>query len=196
MNKYRYIYGSIGTLGMDWGEVSAADIRRQIDAIRADRPDCTIMVLNSIMPNSEITYELRRLCNNGVTLLVNSNDPNITSDMLCDYFGLYEECVRVMRSDGTLAYKESTNYQESTSACAAYTNSVCGLLGAVTAASKIKSLTTTMLVIHIIFAVLGIALSAVLTIMGNISITTTVYALLLQMLGMLCTCLPPYASRP
>lgn len=163
--------------------------------VARDGVACVLLAIK-YKPNSEITYELRRLCNNGVTLLVNSNDPNITSDMLCDYFGLYEECVRVMRSDGTLAYKESTNYQESTSACAAYTNSVCGLLGAVTAASKIKSLTTTMLVIHIIFAVLGIALSAVLTVMGSISITTTVYALLLQMLGMLCTCLPPYASRP
>lgn len=48
MSKYLYISGSIGTLGMDWGEVSAADVRRQIDAIRADDPAATItVILNS-----------------------------------------------------------------------------------------------------------------------------------------------------
>lgn len=48
MSKYLYISGSIGTLGMDWGEVSAADVRRQIDAIRADDPSAAItVILNS-----------------------------------------------------------------------------------------------------------------------------------------------------
>lgn len=48
MSKYLYISGSIGTLGMDWGEVSAADVRRQIDAIRADDPSAAITaILNS-----------------------------------------------------------------------------------------------------------------------------------------------------
>ena len=48
MTKYIYISGSIGTLGMDWGEVSAADVRRQIDAIRADDPSAAItVILNS-----------------------------------------------------------------------------------------------------------------------------------------------------
>lgn len=147
-------------------------------------------------PNREITYELRRLCNSGITLVVNANDPNITADMICDYFGLYKECVKVMRTDGTLAYKESTNYQESTSAHAAYTNSVCGLVGAVSAANKIKSLTVVMYVLYIIFSVLGIGITAALAILGNLNTMTTVYALLFQLLGVLCGLLPPYLSRP
>lgn len=163
--------------------------------VARDGVACVLLAI-SYKPNSEITYELRRLCNNGITLLINSNDPNITSDMICDYFGLYKECVKVMRTDGTRVYKESTNYQESTSACAAYTHSVCGLVGAITAASKVKSLTAIMSVIYIIFSVLGISLTAMLAITGNISGITTVYALLLQLLGILCAYLPPYISRP
>ncbi len=158
--------------------------------------DACVLLAVCYKPNSEITYELRRLCNKGITIIVNSNDPNITDDMICDYFGLYKECVKVMRTDGTLAYKTSTNYQESTSAHAAYTHSICGLLGAVSAAGKVKSLTAIMSVLYIIFSVLGIAVTAVLTFYGNIGGITTVYALLLQLLGVLCAMLPPYISRP
>lgn len=163
--------------------------------VARDGVACVLLAI-SYKPNSEITYELRRLCNNGITLLINSTDPNITADMICDYFGLYKECVKIMHSDGACVYKEITNYQESTSAHASYSSSICGLLGAVTAASKIKNLTVVMLIIYIIFAVAGIALTAVLSFLGNINTFTTVYALLFQMLGILCACLPPYISRP
>ncbi len=35
----------------------------------------------------DVTYELCRLCNAGVTVLVNNCDPNVTDEMICDYSG-------------------------------------------------------------------------------------------------------------
>ena len=48
MSKYLYISGAIGTGGEWWGEVSAADLRAKIDAIRAEDQSAAItVVLNS-----------------------------------------------------------------------------------------------------------------------------------------------------
>lgn len=42
-----------------------------------------------------VAKELRTLTNSGVTLLVKTSDPNLTEEMICDYFGLYEDTVKV-----------------------------------------------------------------------------------------------------
>ena len=48
MSKYIYISGSIGTGGFLWGEISAAELREQIDAIRAEDASAPItVILNS-----------------------------------------------------------------------------------------------------------------------------------------------------
>ena len=48
MSKYLYISGAIGTGGEWWGEVSAADLRAKIDAVRAEDQSAAItVVLNS-----------------------------------------------------------------------------------------------------------------------------------------------------
>ena len=48
MSKYIYLSGAIGTGGPLWGEVSAADLRAKIDAIRAEDQSAAItVVLNS-----------------------------------------------------------------------------------------------------------------------------------------------------
>ena len=45
MSKYIYISCAIGTGGFLWGEISTADVRAQIDAIRADDPAAPITVI-------------------------------------------------------------------------------------------------------------------------------------------------------
>ena len=48
MSKYIYLSGSIGTGGPLWGEISTADVRAKIDAIRTEDPSAPItVVLNS-----------------------------------------------------------------------------------------------------------------------------------------------------
>ena len=107
--------------------------------------------------DEEITYELRRLCNTGVTMLVTNNDPNISDAMLCDYFGLYPDSIKVLNSSGATAYSQVSQFRENLSAPASYLGDIKGFLAAITASIRMKGLIDFLVVLQIIFICLGIA---------------------------------------
>ena len=109
--------------------------------------------------DEEITYELRRLCSTGVTMLVNSNDPNISGEMLCDYFGLYKDSVKVMGQSGVSAYKNAVRYVDSYPAFASYGGKISGFLASITAAIRAKSLISILMILQIVFICLGVAVT-------------------------------------
>lgn len=131
--------------------------------------------------NEEITLELRRLCNTGMTLLINSNDPNITEQMLSDYFGLYVDSVKIMDSVAVQLYKQQANYQENTNALALYTDTVCGFAAALTACIKLKSTIAANTVVHIIGIILGIALAAYFVLTSQFTFITALWIIIYQL---------------
>ncbi len=113
-----------------------------------------------------ITYELRKLCSTGVTMLINTNDPNVTEEMLCDYFGLYPDLVKLLSASGVSAYKKNTAFCESVSAPASYSGDICGFLSLITAAINLKKITKTSFVLQIILSVLGLVASGYMIVSG------------------------------
>ena len=104
-----------------------------------------------------ITYELRRLCSTGVTMLINTNDPNITEEMLCDYFGLHNETVKLLSASGASAYKKNIAFIESTSAPGCYSGDICGFLSAITTAIGLKATIKGSLISQIVLSALALA---------------------------------------
>ena len=121
-----------------------------------DQELCALFIVG-YEADEEITYELRRLCNTGVTMLVTNNDPNISDAMLCDYFGLYPDSIKVLNSSGATAYSQVTQFRENLSAPASYLGDIKGLLATITASIRMKSLFDILVVLQIIFVCLGIA---------------------------------------
>ncbi|HHW46772.1 MAG TPA: hypothetical protein GXX17_07720 [Clostridiales bacterium] len=131
--------------------------------------------------NEEITLELRRLCNTGMTLLINSNDPNITEQMLSDYFGLYVDSIKIMDPVAVQLYKQEANYQENTNALALYTDTVCGFAAALTACIKLKSTIAANTVVHILGVILGIALAAYFVLTSHFTFITALWIIIYQL---------------
>jgi cation transport ATPase len=73
--------------------------------------------------DSYVQKELWRLTKTGVTVLVNSTDPNLTNQMICDYLELYEDSVFVMATVGTHVFKNTVVKTPSISAPAVYRGS-------------------------------------------------------------------------
>lgn len=118
-----------------------------------------------------VAATLQKLCNSGITVLVNSSDPNITEDMICDYFGLYSDSVKVMSNAGVHLYKNATEKEESVSAFAAHRGNPLGFNGIITAAAKIKrtvSLLTVFQIVTAVLSVIGIAYFSIVK-LGNIT---------------------------
>ncbi len=112
------------------------------------KPCALLMVKYNV--KRDIAVRMQKLSGTGITFLVDSCDPNLTSEMICDYFGLYSESVRVMGGLGCQLNKNATEYQENFSSVAAYKGSLSALAEIFTAAGKIKKSVNILSVFHIV----------------------------------------------
>ncbi len=118
---------------------------------------CALIVVNYDV-DPKISKELRRLTNNGVTLLLKSSDPNLTEEMVCDYFGLYEDSVKVMSAAGCHIYVNTVTYTKKASAPAAFRTSPLALPTILNCADRIRRSNIVLIASYIISAVFGILL--------------------------------------
>lgn len=105
--------------------------------VASDEKPCALLMVKYNV-KADIAYELQKLCGSGVTLLVDTCDPNITSEMVCDYFGLYDESVYVMGSSGAQLYQNNSKMKDSISAYAAHKGKCEGFLSIFNCAARIK----------------------------------------------------------
>lgn len=156
---------------------------------------CVLLVVG-YEADEAITENLRKLCNTGVVVLVNSCDPNLTDAMLADYFGLYQDSIKILSHDGSIAYKSETNFQESSNTVAAYENNICGLLNCVASSNTIKNTVGIMLSIFIGAIILGIV-SVVLSIFGSKLISFSILTVIaVKLAATLIIGLFPFLFRP
>lgn len=130
----------------------------------------------------DIAKELRRVSSLGVTMLINSSDPNMTEEMICDYFGLYSDSVKVMSAAGCHMYKNAVTPTSSYPAPAAYKSNPIGLAAIISNASRIKKSNLLLTVLYAISAVLGTVLFAYISFDGSGSLmggaTVLLYSLI------------------
>ena len=105
-----------------------------------------------------VAKELRTLTNSGVTLLVKTSDPNLTEEMICDYFGLYEDTVKVMTAAGCHIYVNTVAKTDSLSAPAAYKANPLALPTILNCAGKIKRSNLLLTIAFALASVLGVLL--------------------------------------
>ena len=116
---------------------------------------CALIVIQyNVKP--EIMKELRKVTELGLTLLIENCDPNITEQMICDYFGLYEDSVKIMSNAGVHMLKNATPYSESCSAPASYKGSDLNLIKIVNCASMIKKSNKLLTIMYGVSAILGV----------------------------------------
>lgn len=163
--------------------------------IASDSNPCVLLVVG-YSADEDVTYELRRVCNAGFTVAVNSCDPNATADMICDYFGLPDGSVKTMNNDGIRAYKEETNYQDSAESVALCGNSACGLFALASAAIKVPALSIAMTVMNIISTAVGVAALACFIFAGTLATVTPAMILAYQLISTIVIGAVPSIFKP
>lgn len=163
--------------------------------LASDNVPCALLVVKYSI-DQDIGYELRRLCNTGTTILVNNCDPNISANMLCDYFGVYDDAIHIMNKQGSDQFDTITKHKENVSAGAAYNSNAAGLFAILTASINVKKSITAMTVLCIICVVLGITAIGVSIFAAFSQFVTPLYLLLFQIITTLLVCLPPILRKP
>jgi len=120
---------------------------------------CALLVVQYNVDH-KVARELKKLTSIGVTLLVNNSDPNISEEMLCDYFSLYSDSVKLMTSAGNYIHKNATVPIEKISSPAMCKGNPLAIPAILNCATKIKRSNTVLTVAYVIFAIFGALLFA------------------------------------
>ena len=123
--------------------------------VATENTACALVVIQYDV-RQDIAKELRKITELGVTLLVDNCDPNINEEMLCDYFGLYEDSVKIMTNAGVYMYKNATPFTEKCSAPAVFRGSALNFIKIINCASNIKKSNRILTVMYAVFAILGL----------------------------------------
>ncbi len=134
-----------------------------------------------------VAYELKKICDTGMTVLVNPQDPNASDAMICDYFGIPDDALKSMNHNGRVFYDRQIRPCENLSAPAVYGKDVTGYLSAVTSGIILNSIIAVLTTVFIISAALGTVLLLYLAIMGKLSAVTafaiTAYQLIFMIIS-------------
>lgn len=116
---------------------------------------CALIVIEYIVKR-DIQKTLKKISKLGITMLVENCDPNVNEEMICDYFGLYDDSVKVMTNVGTYMYRNATADIDTISAPAVLGSKKISLLNIMCAASNIRVSNVILSVFYILAALFGV----------------------------------------
>ncbi len=156
--------------------------------IACDQRACALLIIK-YKPDEHIENNLLKLVNTGVTLLVNNCDPNITEEMLADYYSIYPDSIKIMDHIGCAKYKNAVNYSETASAHAFTSGGLNSFLAILTNSIKLRRVSATMLTIYIITAILSVAVFTVVSLNGVSSLMGVGVCLLIEAISLIISLL-------
>ncbi len=133
----------------------------------ADAAKACALIIVEYNVSEEIASQVRKLTNSGITLLVSNNDPNITEEMICDYFGLYDDSVKIMSNAGNHIYKTAIKKAERCTAAAAFRGVPFTLVSILNCAARIKKSNLILKMFYLALALTGITLFIYLSFAGG-----------------------------
>ena len=122
------------------------------------------MFIMTYKVDRNIAEALRELEDNGVSFVVRTIDPNITSKHIAEKFSLYNRCVTVLRTGlGTIAYDEISGKEKTTRAYLVTNGKIEAFANAVSGCIKMKSTVTISKIIQMMSIVTGFVLVNILS---------------------------------
>jgi hypothetical protein len=152
--------------------------------IACDQRACALLTVGYSV-DREIGTELGRLCDKGVTLLVKNCDPNINEQMLCDYYALYPDLVKVLDHNGSNKYTQSTEPCGRVSAHGFHRGDLLSFLSIITGSMRLRTLSGVLSVMHIIAAVVMWLLFTVMSLGGSMTLMSSVICVLCELVALI-----------
>ncbi len=127
----------------------------------------TALIVIQYSANPEVVYELRKITDAGVTLIINNCDPNLTNEMICDYLDLYEDSVKVMSNAGVRMYKNACTPTVECSAPAVFRGKPLNFITVMNTAARIKKSILFLGVLYLLAMCLGMVIFAYTSFSGG-----------------------------
>ncbi len=142
--------------------------------------------------SSETREELQRLVDNGMTLLVHANDPNISSEMLSEALEVEPRQVIVLQAAANLEYEEKVIDRPEEGCGIASDGAIEPLLSAISSSFKLKRSVQSSTIIQTVGVLISFVLVAFLSLYSSLSMLTPIAVLLFQACWALAAMFPPF----
>lgn len=144
-----------------------ADEQRNITYL-ANAGQLVAMIVTAYSPESRIKKEIQRLEENGVSVLVRTADPNLTSKRIASDYGLHVHSVKILPNSLGNICKEALNEKSRRARCYIGTRGkVYSLARAVSGCIRIKSNITLAVIIQMIGLVMGIVFTTAVALLSG-----------------------------
>ncbi len=108
--------------------------------------------------DQNISYCLKQIFNSGLTLLVKTSDPNITEEMIADYFGIHRDSVKIMSRESEILINRVKTADNATLLCKDTNGYLNGILSSIKLCKfSWYSALAQLIIIAVAFMIFGIA---------------------------------------
>lgn len=165
----RAMMENLGEINLPDEEIERKIAKKNCFAVYIARNDnlCGMLIVKYTAKDEAITEQLQKLTDNGVTLLVNSCDPNISEELVEGLFDLNENTVHVMSSEAVMIYEQETAPRESDNSMLAHHNSLAGLCAALNSAKRLTGVISLSVILQTVGVVLGLAVLIYFSFIGS-----------------------------
>lgn len=144
--------------------------------------ELSAMFVISYNPNNDVMDELDKLVDNGMSLIVETSDPNITAEKIRDAYDFPIEQIQIMSAKVNSAYQELTEEREKASSQIGFMGSSKTMIRAICDCITIKSAIAKSVIIQMASLIIGYGIIAVFALVGDLSLITAVHIMLYQLL--------------
>lgn len=163
--------------------------------VACDQRACALLTVKYTI-DREVEYELGRLADKGVTLLVDNCDPNITEEMLCDYYSLFPDLIKILDHHGVGKYRTAVSPTEKVSAHGFYKDSALGFISLINGCIRLRTVSNALVVIHIISAVLCWLVYTGLSVGGTMALVSGGLAALCSLATLVVSLVTYFIGKP
>lgn len=143
-----------------------------------------------------IAEELQRAEANGISILVRTTDPNITSDKIAEDFGIFFRSVKVLSTGlGNVCREISSQKEDSSRAYLATRGSFLPFLRAVSGCVRMKSNISLVVVVQLIGLILGILVTAAIVLCSGLHSLGTIKILLCMLFWGVAVVIAPLLQK-
>ncbi len=162
--------------------------------VACDQRACALLMVKYSV-SEEMERELCHLADKGITLLIDNCDPNITEQMLCDYFGLYPDIVKILDHNGAEKYREATAPKEKVSAHGFYKGNALSFLSIISGSIRLRTLSGVLFALHIICTVVICLLFAGMSLNGSLNLMSSTICAMCQLVSVVVSMTAYYVGK-
>ena len=203
INGQRYLVGTAALLekfGVEAPDPSGKENymkEGRITTYLAKGSAAVAMFVTTYSSTLRIAQELQRAEANGISLLVRTTDPAVTSEKIAEDFGVFFRSVKVLSTGlGNVCKEVSSQKEDNSRAYLATRGTFLPLLRAISGCVRMKSNISLAVVIQLIGVILGVVLTAAIVLWAGVASLGTVEILIFVLFWGTAAVVAPLIQKP